>query len=149
MPIDIDLVLSAADNTQDAADATVYAAAIADRYDADLHILHVMDQRIICGLETGDIKSSDVAERQRWISERARQSIPDGSSVELSQSSTIGFSADRLDQTPGSVILTVAENMEADFLVVPRVTPHGSPDEVLGKAALHVLEYAEQPVLSV
>lgn len=149
MAIDIDLVLSAADNTQDAADAAEYAAAVADRYDADLHVLHVIDQRIVQGLEVGDIESEAVAERQRWISEYARHNIPADSSVTLSQSSAVGFSPDRLDQTPGSVILDVAENMGADFLVVPRVTPHGSPDEVLGKAALSVLEYAEQPVLSV
>lgn len=149
MAIDIDLVLSAADNTQDAANAAEYAAAVSDRYDADLHVLHVIDQRIVRGLETGDIKSEEVAERQRWITGHARQHLPDDGSVELTESGAIGFSPDRLDQTPGSVILTVAENLGADFLVVPRVTPQGSPDEVLGKAALHVLEYAEQPVLSV
>lgn len=149
MAIDIDLVLSAADNTQDAADAAEYAAAIADRYGADLHVLHVVDQRIVQGLEVGDIESDAVADRQRWITEHARHSIPEGSDVELSQSSAVGFTPERLGQTPGSVILDVAENMGADFLVVPRVTPHGSPDEVLGKAALNVLEYAEQPVLSV
>lgn len=149
MALDIDLVLSAADNTEDAAEAAEYAAVIADRYDADLHVLHVIDQRIVRGLETGDIKSEAVADRQQWITKRARHHLPEESGVKLTQSGAIGFSPDRLGQTPGSVILTVAENMAADFLVVPRVTPHGSSEEVLGKAALHVLEYAEQPVLSV
>lgn len=149
MALDIDLVLSAADNTQDAAEAAEYAAAIADRYDADLHLLHVIDQRIVRALETGDVESAEVADRQQWITGHARQHLPEDGSVTLTQSGVIGFSEDRLDQTPGSVILTVAENLGADFLVVPRVTPHGSPDEILGKAALHVLEYAEQPVLSV
>jgi nucleotide-binding universal stress UspA family protein len=149
MAIDIDLVLSAADNTQDAAEAAEYAAVIADRYDADLHVLHVIDQRIVQGLEVGDIESSAVADRQRWITEHARHNIPEGSDVSLSQSSSVGFTTDRLGQTPGSVILDAAENVGADFLVVPRVTPDGSPDEAIGKAALNVLEYAEQPVLSV
>ena len=149
MAIDIDLVLSAADNTQEAAEAAEYAAAIADRYGADLHVLHVIDQRIVQGLEVGDIESDAVADRQRWITEHARHNIPEGSDVSLSQSSAVGFTPERLGQTPGSVILDTAENVGADFLVVPRVTPHGSPDEAIGKAALNVLEYAEQPVLSV
>lgn len=149
MALDIDLVLSAADNTQEAAEAAEYAAEVADRYDADLHLLHVIDQRVVRGLETGDLDSDVVAERQQWITGHARQHLPDDGSVELTQSGAIGFSQDRLDQTPGSVILTTADNLGADFLVVPRVTAHGSPEEILGKAALHVLEYAEQPVLSV
>lgn len=146
---DINLVLVAADNTQDAADAVAYAATIADRYEADLHILHVIDQRIIHGLQSGDLNSGAIADRQQWISARAREELPDTSSVCVSESASAGFSAERLGQTPGSVILDVAENMDADFLIVPRVTATGSPDEVLGKAAYHVLEYATQPVLSV
>jgi nucleotide-binding universal stress UspA family protein len=149
MTLDIDLVLSAADNTQEAAEAAEYAAEIADRYEADLHLLHVIDQQIVRGLETGDLDSQVVAEQQQWITGHARQHLPEDGTVTLTQSGAIGFSEDRLDQTPGSVILTVADNLGADFLVVPRVTPEESPEEILGKAALYVLEYAEQPVLSV
>jgi len=149
MSLEVDLVLAAADNTQDAAEAAEYAAAVADRYDADLHVLHVLDQRIIQGLETGDIEADTVAGRQQWITAHARESLPADTVTAISQSGAAGFSSDRLGRTPGSVILDVAENLDADFLVVPRVEPEGSPDEVLGKSALHVLEYATQPVLSV
>jgi nucleotide-binding universal stress UspA family protein len=149
MGLDIDLVLAAADNTQEASDATEYAVAIADRYDADLHLLHVTDQRIARGLESGDLEAEAVAKRMQWITARARQAVPEGSETTIRESSAPGFSQDRLGRTPGGVILDCAENLGADFLVVPRVTPHGSTDEVLGKAATYVLEYAEQPVLSV
>jgi nucleotide-binding universal stress UspA family protein len=149
MTLDLDLVLVAADNTQDAAEAAEYAAAVADRYDADVHVLHVLDQRIIQGLEAGDIEADNVAGRQQWITAHARESLPADSTTDISQSATHGFSRERLGRTPGSVILDVAENLAADFLVVPRVESEGSPDEVLGKSALHVLEYATQPVLSV
>jgi nucleotide-binding universal stress UspA family protein len=147
--MDLDLVLTAADNTQDAAEAAAYAAAVADRYGADLHVLHVLDQRIIQGLEAGDIDADNVAGRQQWLTAHARESLPEGSTTEIRQSGAPGFSSDRLGRTPGSVILDVAENLDVDFLVVPRVESAGSPDEVLGKSALHVLEYATQPVLSV
>lgn len=149
MTLDLDLVLAAADNTQDAADAVAYAAVIADRYDADLHVLHVLDQRIVQGLKAGDIEADHVASRQQWITARAHEELPAETATEISQSSTAGFSRERLGQTPGSVILDAAENLAADFLVVPRVESEGSTDEVLGKSALYVLEYATQPVLSV
>lgn len=149
MGIDIDLVLAAADNTQEASDATAYAAAIADRYDADLHLLHVTDQRIVRGLESGDLAADAVAQRQQWITARAREALPEDSETSLTESSAPGFSPDRLEQTPGTVILDVAENLDVDFLVVPRVRADGSTDQVLGKTATYVLEYAEQPVLSV
>jgi nucleotide-binding universal stress UspA family protein len=149
MALNIDLVLSAVDNTQQAAEAAEYAAAIADRYDADLHLLHVIDQRIARGLETGDIESDVVADNQQWITEHVQQYLPENGSVALTQSSAVGFSLDRLDQSPGSVILKVAEEVGADFLVVPRVRSDGSPEEVIGKASLYVLEYADEPVLSV
>jgi len=149
MGMDIDLVLAAADNTQEASDATAYAAAIADRYDADLHLLHVTDQRIVRGLESGDLAADAVAKRQQWITARAREALPEDSETSLTESSAPGFSPDRLEQTPGTVILDVAENLDVDFLVVPRVRADGSTDQVLGKTATYVLEYAEQPVLSV
>ncbi len=149
MALDIDLVLVAADNTQEAARSTEYAVAVADRYDANVHLLHIIDQRIVRGLEQGNIDDDDIAERQQWITARARDAIPENSATSLCQSGVAGFSRDRLGQTPGTVILDVSEKLDADFLVVPRVTAHGSADEVLGKAATHVLEYATQPVLSV
>ena len=46
---------------------------------------------------------------------------------------------------PGSVVLDASEDVDADFLVVPRE----QPSDLLGKAAGYVLQYAEQPVLSV
>jgi hypothetical protein len=50
---------------------------------------------------------------------------------------------------PGSVILDTAEELDADFVVVPREPVSGDPGEVLEKAAEYVLLYASQPTLSV
>lgn len=144
---DIDLVLVALDSSDEAATAAEYAAAIAEQYGADLHLLHVVDQQMRQGLEFGDISAETIAEHHQQMTDEVAPQVPD--SVSLSQSSVIGFSENRLNQTPGSVTLDAAEELDADFLVVPRVTPSGATDEVLGKAALYVLEYATQPVLSV
>lgn len=146
MTVDVDLVLVAVDSSDEAAEAAEHGIEIAARYGADLHLLHVLDQRHLRGVETGDLTAETVAERQRAITGRVRAKLPDG--VTFSHSGAIGFSSTRLDQTPGSVILDAAEELDAEFLVVPRVSA-ADPGGVLDKAALHVLEYATQPVLSV
>jgi nucleotide-binding universal stress UspA family protein len=69
--------------------------------------------------------------------------------IPLSHSTAAGFSPSRLTVHPGSVILDVAEEITADFIVIPREPVSGDPDQVLGKAAEYVLMYASQPVLSV
>jgi len=144
---DIDLVLAAVDGSDEAVDAAEYAIAVADRYGADLHVLHILDQRLMRGVERGDISAETVATNQQEVTDRIRETAP--ASVDLHHSGAVGFSQQRLGQTPGSVILEAADELDADFLVVPRVSASKSQDAVLGKAALHVLEYAPQPVLSV
>lgn len=145
MDIDIDLVLAPVDGSEEAERGVEYAISIAQRYDADLHLLYVLDQRVARGIETGDVSARSVAEEHRAFTGRIRKSVDD---VELSHTSVSGFSDRRLTQTPGSVILDAAEELDADFLVVPREARIDAPDATLGKAALYVLEYASQPVLS-
>jgi nucleotide-binding universal stress UspA family protein len=147
MALAIDLVLVPVDSSDDSHEAVEYAVAIADRYDADLHLLHLLDERILQGLKTDDIAAETVAEQQRSFTTDVRDQLA-SDAITLSQSSAVGFSASRLAQTPGSVTLDAAEQLDSDFLVVPRVTT-SSETNVLGKAALYILEYASQPVLSV
>jgi nucleotide-binding universal stress UspA family protein len=147
MDVEIDLVLAPVDGSDQSESAVEYALAIAERYGADLHVLHVLDRAVARGLEAGDVAAQSVADQHRALTDSVRESLPEG--VALSTSSAHGFSPVRLSQTPGSVILDAAEELDADFLVVPRLSPDDEPDEMLGKAALYVLEYASQPVLSV
>jgi len=147
MAPEIELVLAAVDSSDESVEATECAIAVAERYGADLHLLHILDQRVMRGVETGDVSARTVAEQQRAVTDRTREKLPAG--VPLSHSGAVGFSATRLDQTPGSVVLDAAEELDADFLVVPRGRSNGTVGGALGKAAVHVLEYASQPVLSV
>lgn len=144
---DMALVLAAVDSSDEAVEAAEYATAIAERYDADLHLLHILDGRVMRGIETGDVSAETVAGQQRAVTGRVRKQLP--GTVSLSHSGAVGFSPTRLGRTPGSVVLDAADELDADFLVVPRENASSTADEVLGKAALHVLEYASQPVLSV
>jgi len=147
MDVSIDLVLAPVDGSDESETAIEYAVAVAERYGADLHLLHVLDERVARGLDVGDVTAESVAEHHRALDEDVRDRLPEG--VALSTSSAAGFSPGRLTQMPGSVVLDAAEELDADFLVVPRERPRTDPEVMLGKAALYVLEYASQPVLSV
>lgn len=147
MGIELDLVLAPVDTSTKSQRAVDYAITLADRYDANLHLLHVLDERVARGIEAGDVTAESVAKEHRSFNDSVAAELDDD--VGFSSSSAAGFSANRLTQTPGSIILDAAEELDADFLVVPRETETDGLEATVGKAALHVLEYASQPVLSV
>jgi nucleotide-binding universal stress UspA family protein len=145
MSLDIEQVLVPVDATDQAEEAVRYGLAVADRYDAAVHVLHVIDEPVKRGIETGDVDAEAVADEQVSFADDADEFADD---VPVTHSTVVGFSRSRLRQHPGSAILDVAEELPADFVVVPR--EHGTdPDETLGKSAQYVVEYASQPVLSV
>jgi len=145
MSMDIEQVLVPVDATDQAEQAVRYGLAVADRYGAAVHVLHVIDEPVKRGIESGDVDAEAVADEQVSFADDADEFADD---VSVTHSTVVGFSRSRLRQHPGSAILDVAEELPADFVVVPR--EHGTdPDETLGKSAQYVVEYASQPVLSV
>ena len=148
--MDVDLVLVPTDCSDESAEAVDYAVAVADRYGASLHLLHVVDERILQGMDRGDVAATDVAQEYQDFAATVEEQVEQASGVaEFTYSSAAGFSASSLSRTPGSVVLDAADQIDADFIVIPRETPSSEPENTLGKAALYVLEYASQPVLSV
>ncbi|PSQ21459.1 universal stress protein UspA [Halobacteriales archaeon QS_9_67_15] len=145
MSLDIEQVLVPVDATEQAETAVRYGLGVAERYDAAVHVLHVVDEPVKRGVEAGDIDAEAVADEQMLLVDGANDIAGD---VSVSHSTVVGFSRSRLQQHPGSAILDVAEDLPADFIVVPRSRGTG-PDEALGKSAQYVVEYASQPVLSV
>lgn len=144
--MDVDMVLVPIDGSERAMEAVEYAAAIADRYDAALHVLYMLGAEAAAALDSGTIEATAVAERGEQVMAAVRALVGD---TPLDHSSACGFSVSRLSQHPGSVILDVAESLDADFVVIPRQPAAGAPDAVIEKAAEYVLAYASQPVLSV
>lgn len=150
MAVAIDTVLVPVDGTDEAEIAADHALAIADRYDADLHVLHVLEEGVVRGVETGAISADSVANEHRAfmaaIRERART---EGYRGGLTQSTALGYSARSLRRHPVSVVLDAADEIGADFLVVPRESAIDDAGAMLGRVAEYVLSYASQPVLSV
>jgi len=144
--MDVETVLAPVDGSEEAMEAFEYAVAIADRYDAGVHALHVLGEAATRGVATGDVDDEDVAALAEAVMASTREMAGE---TPLDHSSAFGFSASRLTQHPGSVILDAAAEVAADFIVLPREPVTGDPEAVIEKAAEYVLAYATQPVLSV
>ncbi len=147
MSLEVDQVLVPADGSEASLEAVEYGVAFADRYDADVHLLYVVGEALARGIEAGDIDEESVAEESRTFADDVREMAPAGVAIDCSMA--YGFSTSRKTVHPGSVILDCAEELDTDFLVIPRVAMAGGQGDVLEKAAEYVLLYASQPVLSV
>lgn len=144
--MDIDTVLAPIDGTQEAMEAVEYALAIAERYDACVHALYLLGEGAAATLGDGSVEANAIAERGEQVMAGVHAIAGD---VPIDHSSACGFSVSRLTQHPGSVILDIAEMLDAGFIVVPRQPITGDSDAVIEKAAEYVLAHASQPVLSV
>ena len=147
MPLDVETVLIPVDGSDAAMEAAEYAIAIADRYGADLHVLYLFGESVSRGLESGDIDESEIDAERESVLANVRSMTPDGIAVDSSVAH--GFSSSRKTVHPGSVILDRTEELDVDFLVVPRGSIGTEEWDLLEKAAEYVLLYASQPVLSV
>jgi len=147
-PVEIDRVLVPLDGSEESLTAAEYAVAVADRYNAAVHALYVLEESVARSLDAGELADDTVAAETMEFMDTVEE-LAAASGVPLGHSTALGFTPTQLTHHPGSVILDTAEAVDADFLVVPREPVSGDPDEVLGKAAEYVLMYASQPVLSV
>ncbi|MFC6823857.1 universal stress protein [Halopelagius fulvigenes] len=147
-PLDVDLVLVPVDRSDESAAAVECACAIAAEYGAGVHAVHVLGGDVVRAIETGAVDDEEVAADGEAITQTTKD-IAAEYEVDLATSVAYGFSTKMKIRHPGSVVLDTAEELDADFVVVPREPISGDPGEVLAKAAEYVLLYATQPVLSV
>jgi nucleotide-binding universal stress UspA family protein len=144
---EVETVLVPVDGSDESTEAVEYAVTVADEYGASMHAIYVLGRAATRAIERGAVDDEDVAaEGQAYaevIEDVARQS-----DVPVSHSVAYGFSTRRKLVHPGNVVLDAADQIDADFLVVPREWGRDAGD-VLEKAAEYVLLYASQPVLSV
>lgn len=146
--LDIDLVLVPVDGSEESHEAVDYAITIATEYDASVHALYVLDEDVVRGIDHGVVDKADVADDTEAFTDSVAERA-EAAGVGHSNSIAYGFSTTVKTVHPGSVVLDTAEELESDFIVVPREPVTGDPGQVLGKAAEYVLLYASQPVLSV
>ena len=126
--MDVETVLVPVDGSPLSSRAVEVAVAVAERYGGGVHALYILDR-----------DASSHTEEMMVASQMLAGDVP------VRHSSAYGFTTSTLAQHPGSVILDASEDVGADFIVIPRERP----SDLLGKASGYVLQYAEQPVLSV
>ncbi|MFC7114304.1 universal stress protein [Natronoarchaeum sp. GCM10025703] len=143
----VETVLVPVDGSEDSTRAVEYAVAIADRYDASLEALYILGEDVVRAIEEEQLEDTSIAADNRAYLETVEAKAAEHD-VPVSTMIAYGFSTQRKTQHPGSVVLDVAEETNADFLVIPRESQTDEPD-VLEKAAEYTLLYASQPVLSV
>jgi len=146
--LEVDLVIVPVDGSDESQQAVETAVAVADRYDAAVHAVYVLGEPTVRGIETGAVAETDVADDTEAFGEVIRE-IAAAEGVDLSTSVVQGFSTEIKTLHPGSIVLDTAEELAADFIVIPREPAADADNDVLEKAAGYVLQYASQPVLSV
>lgn len=147
-PPEVESVLVAVDGSGAADDATTYAIAIAERYAAELVALYVHG-RDVDAVQAGEESAEEISHAAETylldVTDRA-----DSAGVKCRSATVHGFSTHQKLVHPGSVILDAAEELNADFIVIPRETFDDATDEgVLAQAAEYALLYASQPLLAV
>ncbi|AWB28701.1 universal stress protein [Halococcoides cellulosivorans] len=150
MPVDVDTVLVPVDATDRSERAVEYAVEVAARYDASLHVLHVLEEGVVRGLARGRLDPEAVANQQRAFMKVVHETVRDCSDdVPVTQSATAGFSVSELSRNPVTAVLDGADDVDADFIVIERGDDRSEDPGVLGRVSQHLLSYASEPVLSV
>jgi len=143
----VETVLVPVDGSDESTEAVEYAVTVAAEYGASLHAIYVLGETATRAIERGAVDEDDMAtEGEAYV--EVIEDVAAGSGVPISHSVAYGFSTRRKLAHPGNVVLDAADQVDADFLVVPRECGPEAGD-VLEKAAEYVLLYASQPVLSV
>lgn len=146
----IDTVLVGVDGSDESMVAAEYAVAIAERYNTELAILYVLDGARYRALTSGTADPEDLSESAGDFLAQA-ETLASDAHVSSRTATAYGYSARRKQTHPGSVVLDAAEDLSADFIVLPRgpVDPPGLEEGTLAKAAEYALLYASQPILAV
>jgi nucleotide-binding universal stress UspA family protein len=147
-PLAVEKVLVPVDGSEESTRAVEYAVAVAARYDATLTAVYIVGEEVVRALESGQIDEDEVAESNRSYLETVSDLAAE-KDVPIETTTAYGFSTRRKTRHPGSVVLDVAEDVDADFVVIPREAQSEGEPDVLEKAAEYTLLYASQPVLSV
>lgn len=147
-PLTVDTVLAPIDGSEESTTAVEYAIAIADRYDASIHVLYVLGYGVIEGLDAGTVASNEVADHTKAVLDGVERHAADHG-VSVTSSIAHGFSTSLKTRHPGSVVLDAAASIGVDFVVLPRVSTTDATADVLERTAEYVLAYASEPVLSV
>ena len=141
-------ILVPVDGSDESMTAVSYAVEVAIVYEASLHAIYIAPDEYTKPIRNESIDPVEVSATSQTVLADVSE-IAENNEVPIVCSSTIGFSTKFKLLHPGSAILDTAEQINADFIVIPRESVHRESVDMLEKAAEYVISYASQPVLSV
>jgi len=138
-----DTVLFPTDGSDTATEAAIHAIDLADRHEATLHVLYVVDHervsRMAPKLGTDHIKETLQQEGERATSEIADRAASEG--IETTTSLREG--------APADTITTYADTVGADAIVMGTNGRTGMDRLLLGSVAERVIQTSDLPVTTV
>jgi nucleotide-binding universal stress UspA family protein len=140
-------ILVATDFSEPSEAALKYGIELARRFEATLHVLHVVDD-LAAHRSTTPVWVKDIGAAQTELEATARATLssllpePDRTAVRAQLQIVVSA-------TPGPAILSYARDAVADLIIVGTHGRHGLERLVLGSVAQHVARLAECPVLVV
>lgn len=138
-----DSVLFPTDGSEAATEAATHAIDLADKHNADMHILYVVDHERVSQMapKLGDdhIKGSLQEEGERITDEVA----------EMASAAGIETVVSIHEGSPGETITASADDVDADAIVMGTNGRTGMDRLLLGSVAERVIQTTERPVMTV
>lgn len=138
-----DSILLPTDGSQGAADATAHAIDAADRYDADLHVLYVVDERVY-GAYSGD----EFVHEREGAEETIRETGEDVLADVMAQAEDAGVSVTTAleDGIPHEEIVDYVGDEGVDAVVIGTEQKSGEYRQMIGSVSDRVLRLVDIPV---
>ena len=139
----ISRILVATDFSADADAAFDYALGLARKFDASVHLLHVVEDPLAAGVWSSEVYTAEIAGLQlnlvRDAESRLRRSVPD---------TVTAVSIEVRTGNAAREILKAAQESKADLLVMGTRGRTGIAHIVMGSVAERVVRLATCPVLT-
>ncbi|MFV1362407.1 universal stress protein [Mycolicibacterium elephantis] len=143
MPDSTGAVVVGVDGSDDALNAAVWAAAVAEKFDAPLHIVHATpDPGRLLTDAAATIYAALIAE-QRATAEATLKSVED---AVRAKSATLTITATRFDESASKVLTSLSENARLVVLGCPEV--HTGAALLLGSTTVAVTTHSSCPVVA-
>jgi nucleotide-binding universal stress UspA family protein len=143
--IQLKRILLPTDFSDFSAEATKYACAFAEQFNAELHVLHTLDFHVVSAPNFGmGLALPSYVEESKRAAEKALLDIPD---VEWAKDKTVVRTA--VSGTPFLEIIRYAKENEIDLIVMGTHGHSGLVHVMLGSVAERVVRKSPCPVLTV
>jgi nucleotide-binding universal stress UspA family protein len=136
-----DTILLPTDGSDETTDAATHAFSHAERYDATIHVLSVVE--LSSGLGTAGRDQAELDRRQREREATAEQLVAEHASEGVDATVAVEFGS------PARAITEYATEVQADLAVMSTRARSGAERVIFGSVTEQVIQAGDTPVLAV